>query len=526
MRIKNLVFILALCFVTCFSTKAFAEERGTCGDNLTWVLDDEGTLTISGTGKMADYSFEDGQEAPWDEYASDMEKLVIEDGVENIGTYAFFGCYGLTEMTIADTVERIEQGGLSNIPYIESITLPDSVEFIGDSAFEGCEILKNVKFSENVTYIGEEAFLNCWELSGIELPKKVEHIGADAFANCYKLETINVPEDNAFFCSIDGVLFDKSKKIIIRFPAARTGTYTIPDGVETIGYGSFKNCGLTKIDIPVGVKYIESFAFYNTKFSTLILPSGLLSIDAYMGENLNLKSIEIPASIEYIQADALVDFDNLTDIYYYGTEEQWQTVKDKEDLNLPPGAVVHYNWKKRFPQTITAANKTVTISAKPFNLGAKVSGQGEELGKLTYVSSAKSVATVSATGVITPKGYGKTFITIKAAQTDSSKEATKKVAITVLPRKMTLGTPKSPAKKTILIKWTKDRSVTGYQVQLCQKNNFKTGTLSRNFGVKVVKTKIYPVKKKTWYVRIRSYKTVRKTNYYGAWSAVKKVKVK
>ena len=487
MKIKNLVLILALCFVACFSTKAYAEERGTCGDNLTWVLDDEGTLTISGTGKMTDYSFESGREAPWDEFNGDMVNLVIEDGVENIGTYAFFGCYGLTDVTIADTVERIEMGGFSGCSYLESITLPESVEYIGDLAFDGCDILKNIKLSENVTYIGEDAFLNCWELQSIELPKKVEHIGVDVFSGCYKLEAINVPDDTEFFSSIDGVLFDKEKKRLIRYPLARTGSYTIPNGVETIGEGAFKNCKLTKVDIPAGVKLLEPFAFDESDITSIVLPSGVTEIGNYAISGCEkLTKVELPLSIEYIAPRAFRDSTNVTDVYYYGTEAQWKALDDVEDPFFSDSVRMHYNWLKRFPQTITAANKTITLGTKPFNLGAKVSGQGEELGKLTYVSSAKTVATVSATGLITPKGYGKTTITIKAAQTNSSYEATKRVTITILPRKMTLVSVKSSAKKTVLIKWKKDGTVTGYQVQLCLKNNFKIGTLARVFKASVV----------------------------------------
>lgn len=523
MKIKNLVLILALCFVACFSTKAYAEERGTCGDNLAWVLNDEGTLTISGTGKMTDYEYE--VPAPWGE---NFNKVIIEDGVESIGDFAFY-CADITSAEIADSVTSIGNNAFAICTTLQKIVIPERVVSIGNSVFYNCEELKSVSLPDSLTSIGYRAFCECLSLTSIKIPKNVTEIGDvsnDVFDSSKVLTSIDVSEDNNTFSSVNGALFDKNKKTLIRCPEGKSGTYTVPAGVTTIAMGAFSNCGLTEINLPEGVKEVKQFAFEGTKISDLVFPSGVTEIqDDVVSNCMNLETIEIPESIDSISLMAFEECVNLREIRFRGSEAQWKEVDYFGEI-IPSGVTIRYNWKKRFPQTITAANKTITLGTKPFNLGAKVSGQGEELGKVTYASSVKSVATVSATGLITPKGYGKTNITIKAAQTDSSYEATKKVTITILPRKMILGTVKSPAKKTVLIKWTKDGTVTGYQVQLCLKSNFKIGTLARVFKASVVKTKIKNMKKKTWYVRIRAYKTVGKTNYYGAWSAVKKVKVK
>ena len=173
-------------------------------------------------------------------------------------------------------------------------------------------------------------------------------------------------------------------------------------------------------------------------------------------------------------------------------------------------------------QTITASNKTIAINNKSATVGAKTNGNG----KLTYTSSAKSVATVSASGIIIPKKYGTTKITIKAAETSTYKAVTKTVTVTVVPKKMTLTTAKSPAKKTLFLKWKKDKDATKYEVQLCMKKDFKEKTLSRRYGKKVVKQTIKNMRSKTWYVRIRVWKKVGGKIYYGIWSKVKKVKIK
>ena len=143
-----------------------------------------------------------------------------------------------------------------------------------------------------------------------------------------------------------------------------------------------------------------------------------------------------------------------------------------------------------------------------------------------FKSTIYAKATISSAGVITPKNYGTTTITIKAAETSAFKAASKTVKVTVVPKKMTLTTAKSPAKKTLLLKWKRDKDATKYEVQLCMKKDFKEKTLSRRFGKKVVKQKIKNMRSKTWYVRIRAWKKVGGKTYYGIWSKVKKVKIK
>ena len=176
----------------------------------------------------------------------------------------------------------------------------------------------------------------------------------------------------------------------------------------------------------------------------------------------------------------------------------------------------------KMTQTITASDRTIAIGSKQVSLGAKNSGDG----KLTYTSSNTKAATISATGIISPKGYGTTYITIRAAETSLYKKTEKRVTVTVVPKKAKLTTAKSPARKTLILKWKKDKTATKYEIQLCMKKDFKKKTLSRTFGKKVVKQKITNMKSKTWYVRIRAWKKVGGKTYYGIWSTVKKVKVK
>lgn len=164
---------------------------------------------------------------------------------------------------------------------------------------------------------------------------------------------------------------------------------------------------------------------------------------------------------------------------------------------------------------------TKTYGAKAFNLNAKATGA------LTYTTSNKKVATVDNAGKVTIKGTGKAVITIKAAATDKVQEATKEVTITVKPKKQT-ATVSNKTKKQLKISWKKDTKATGYEVVYASNKAFTKNVTTVN--VKKNSTKSYKAKKlqkgKTYYVRVRSYKTVDGERIYGAYSTAVKVQVK
>lgn len=229
----------------------------------------------------------------------------------------------------------------------------------------------------------------------------------------------------------------------------------------------------------------------------------------YYGETITLRTKKPTRTNHVFQGWALVA--NATKAVY----EAGDTYKNNKSV------ILYAVWKKK--QTIMASDKSVVYGSSPFSLNAKASGGG----MLTYTSSNKKAATVSTTGKITVKGYGKTIITIKAAATGKYLAATKKITVTVKPKKMTLKSVSSPGKKKLNISWTKDTTVTKYEVQFSTKKNFSSNTYKRTFAVSKSSTKLTSVPgKKTYYVRIRAYKTVNGTKYYGAWSNVKSVKVK
>lgn len=193
----------------------------------------------------------------------------------------------------------------------------------------------------------------------------------------------------------------------------------------------------------------------------------------------------------------------------------WKKIQDKE---IP--SYIKPTIKKE--QIITASNRSFAIKSGPVSLGAKTNGNG----KLTYISSNKTVADISSTGVVTPKNYGETIITIQASETSNSKVAVKRIVIRVVPKKMIFKSVKAAANRAVSLKWKKDKTVSGYQIQICRRKDFKSGAYQRTCKPSAFKKRITNLKKKTWYVRIRSFKKIGKSTYYGIWSAVKKVKIK
>ena len=178
---------------------------GTCGDNLTWKLDDEGTLTISGKGAMTEWVNSDS--APWKTYSNTINKVVIQPGVTSIGGHAFSKCKNLT-----------------------SITIPEGVTSIGSDAFSGCSSLTSITIPEGVTSIGEYAFYACENLKSITIPKSVTSIGNYAFGGCSSLTSITIPEG---VTSIEGGVFYKCSSLT---------SITIPESVTSIGWYAFKWC--------------------------------------------------------------------------------------------------------------------------------------------------------------------------------------------------------------------------------------------------------------------------------------------
>ncbi|MBQ9392453.1 MAG: leucine-rich repeat domain-containing protein, partial [Oscillospiraceae bacterium] len=154
-----LALVLTLTLLPGAVQTAEAATSGSCGDDLTWTLDDAGTLTISGTGKMKDWTY--NNTAPWHSNRSSIKKVTIGNSVTSIGDWAFYYCTGLTSVTIPDSVTSIGDRTFSYCSGLTSVTIPDSVTSIGDRTFSDCSGLMNITIPASVTSIGYGAFEGC-----------------------------------------------------------------------------------------------------------------------------------------------------------------------------------------------------------------------------------------------------------------------------------------------------------------------------------------------------------------------------
>ena len=233
-----------------------------------------------------------------------LTSVTILNGVTSIGKEAFYGCTRLTSVTIPNSVTSIgyyafyetawynnQPDGLvyaGNVAYKYKGTMPNNTSVtikegkvgIAGSAFSGCTGLTSIEIPNSVTSIGAHAFSGCTGLTSIEIPNSVTSIGAYAFSDCTGLTSINVAEDNLNYASIDGVLYSKDKKTLRVYPQGKTGSFTIPNSVTSIGDGAFDGCeGLTSVTIPNSVTSIGEDAFYGcTGLTSITIPNSVTSI--------------------------------------------------------------------------------------------------------------------------------------------------------------------------------------------------------------------------------------------------------
>lgn len=167
-------------------------NTGSCGENVTWSLDSDGVVTVSGTGEMSTYGWY-GDVNPnrvFQDLSGSVRKVVIEDGVKNIGSGVFFRLENLTDVTIPDSVTSIGVDSFNYCTALESITLPETVTFIDTGAFANCHSLKKFKFPSGITCINDWMFHNSTGLTSVVIPASVTRIGVVVFEGCTSLQDI------------------------------------------------------------------------------------------------------------------------------------------------------------------------------------------------------------------------------------------------------------------------------------------------------------------------------------------------
>ncbi len=206
------------------------------------------------------------------------------------------------------------------------------VTSIGDRAFQNCTSIITVTIPDDVTSIGNWAFNNCNKLTSINIPDGVTIIDFQAFMMCSSLTDINIPDG---LTTIDAFAFSDCRSL---------KSIKIPDSVTSIGRGAFSGCNnLASITISDGLTSMGDSVFsYCSSLTSITIPDGITIIDDSMFQNCtNLKNITIPNSVTSIGNNAFNGCSSLTDVYYNGTQAQWNAISINSSNEPLTNATVH-----------------------------------------------------------------------------------------------------------------------------------------------------------------------------------------
>ena len=306
--------------------------NGTLSTGLPWTLTKAGTLTVSGSGAIPDFS--SIEEQPWSANSSQIRKVVIGEGVTSIGSCAFWNC-GVLSAEIASSVTAIGNSAFRGSSII-SVTIPSSVKTIGDSAFRECRGLTSVTVSEGVETIDQNAFRACTSLESIALPASIGEVGAGAFFQCTAMKSAAFAPGSKQVKMGDN-LFSQCYWLM---------SVQLPESIDRVSEGMFQNCGmLAGAIIPQGAESIGGSAFASCSgFTTVVIPDSVTTIGIAAFANCPL-----------------------TDIYFTGTEAQWNGISKIGDTAAAVAkATIHYEYS---PEPTTAPTEapepTVAPTADP-----------------------------------------------------------------------------------------------------------------------------------------------------------------
>ena len=334
-----------------------AVESGSCGDGVTYTIDSDGILVISGSGTIADHAF-NGRD--------NFSRVVFADGsnITGIGIQAFGYCKKLSSFAFPENVTVIEADMFFGCSGLTSVDIPRGVTQIGDSAFYGCTSLKSVDIPEGVTTIGSEAF-SLSAVTTVTIPSTVTSIDSFAFRSCKNLETVVFQEgviDTGEYMfqectALKNVTFPSTMKTIGYRAFSHCTSLTslnLPDNLTTIGKDSFIGCiGLTSVTIPGRVTELGDGAFMDCKgLTSLTIEAGVPAIGSTAFQHCeSLTSVTIPGSVKTIDYDAFRSCFNMESV----------TISDGVK-NIRNGAF----WNCSSLTSLTIADSVTTIERDAF----------------------------------------------------------------------------------------------------------------------------------------------------------------
>lgn len=393
------IFLIISIMMLLIPASADYDDSGKCGENVEWQYNGM-AIIISGSGDMENY--DKGRE-PYFKYHDDVHILTVNDGITSIGDSAFRGLGLVSRVNIGKNVTCIGDYAFSIIFRLKEITLPESLKEIGEYAFSHCSQLESIKIPEGVEEIKQYTFEHCEALKTVEIPSTVTKLDLTAFEECNALENINVADGNSAYYSIDGSLYaregdallltPKGKKTVEAVPGITSipdkayfdnyslQSFDVPEGVTSIGEWAFGNCralksvtlpeglveikdgaflccdNLNELKIPSTVKLIGKDAFAGATISELEIPSGVKRLESFVfGNTSSMVKLILPEGIEYIGDRSFLGCG--ADIYFRGSEEQWNAIEKHKDAGLPGINKIHFNYEEK---TITLPDDAVKI---------------------------------------------------------------------------------------------------------------------------------------------------------------------
>lgn len=317
----------------CGAALSEALGSGSIDGGLSWSLSRSGVLTISGSGKMPDFSSV-ANAAPWDKQKDKIQSVVIESGVQSISGGAFSGCTALEKLSISETVTQIAPNAFDGCTALsdfdvaaenETFSSVGGVLFSADKELLRCPVGKAADYTvpSGTVAIAGGAFKDCSKLESLVIPDSVTAIGKSAFENCAALKRITLPKSIA---KLEALTFSG---------CAALAEITLPDGLKTLGEKVFSGCAALKsVKIPAEVTVIPAEAF-----------SGCSS----------LESITIPKNVSHIKERAFDGCTALKKVDYLGSDTDWSQVT-KETGNSALG-----NAEKSFTRTDYEHKYTDTV---------------------------------------------------------------------------------------------------------------------------------------------------------------------
>ena len=484
-----------------------------------------------------------------------------------------------TSYSIPDTVREIGYSAFYNSSNLKSIWLPNNLESIADKAFCGCSSLTGITIPNGVTAIGNEAFASCSKLLTVAIPDSVTSIGNDAFKPCKSLISITVGNNNEYYASDNGVLYDKKQKALLLYPSANNNnSYVIPDGVMTIGKMAFYSCkSLTDVTIPDSVTSIGNNAFAScSALTSITIPDSVTSIGNNALDNCksltsitvdennkyysskdgvlfnkdrtvlilyprsnNRKSYIIPDSVTTIEDGAFESCEFLTGILIPDsvTSIEPNSFPWIETLTLfaNKGSYAEQNLAKWFPfkTIITAAPSKVSTNLYKNHDTLRVSWSKVAGADGYYVCYKKSTwKSYQKLGTTTALSYSKAKLTDGAQykfavypymnigdQKYMTKNSKSSDYVYTLKKLNKPGVKKS-SRSFVRVSWNNIPGESGYQIARSKSStkNFKiVKRVSKNYKSTKIKTPRY----KKYYYKVRAYKTVNGKRIYGPWSSGK-----